>query len=414
MKKYLNPEPWERTLYIMLFVQLVSTMGFSIIFPFFPLYVNELGTNTGLSLEFWAGMVFSTQAVTMMFASPIWGAVADRYGRKPMVVRATFGGAVLVLMMGFVRSAEELALVRALQGLVTGVVPAASALVAAAAPRDRTGYAMGVLQLGLWSGVAVGPLIGGFMADTWGFRSAFITTSVLLTIAGLMVWLGVEEVFEAKESKQKASAAFIGQWKSILFAPGVSLIYGARAMSWLGRTMLVPIIPLFVVTLMPAGATGISTFTGLVVGIAAATGTASAVYLGKLGDRVGHRQILVGSAAASAIFYAATFFVASPWHLLLFQALAGAAVGGITPAVSAMLARYTEPGQEGAVYGIDSSVAAAARAVAPLISTSIIIWVGLAGTFVIAGFLFLLTAAMAIRWLPNYKPAPKQPQAQAL
>jgi DHA1 family multidrug resistance protein-like MFS transporter len=183
MKRLLDLEAWERTLYIMLFVQLVSTMGFSIIFPFFPLYVNELGTNTGLSLEFWAGMVFSSQGVTMMFASPIWGAIADKYGRKPMVVRATFGGAVLILLMGFVRSAEELTLVRALQGLVTGVVPAASALVAAAAPRDRTGYAMGVLQLGLWSGVAVGPLIGGFMADTWGFRSAFITTSVLLVLA---------------------------------------------------------------------------------------------------------------------------------------------------------------------------------------------------------------------------------------
>jgi DHA1 family multidrug resistance protein-like MFS transporter len=406
MKRLLDLEAWERTLYIMLFVQLVSTMGFSIIFPFFPLYVNELGTNTGLSLEFWAGMVFSSQGVTMMFASPIWGAIADKYGRKPMVVRATFGGAVLILLMGFVRSAEELTLVRALQGLVTGVVPAASALVAAAAPRDRTGYAMGVLQLGLWSGVAVGPLIGGFMADTWGFRSAFITTSVLLVLAGLLVSLGVEEVFEAKETGRKKKATFIGEWKSILFAPGVGLIYGARGMSWLGRTMLVPIIPLFAITLLPESE-HISTFTGLVVGIAAATGTASAVYLGKLGDRIGHRQILIGSAMASSIFYAATFFVATPWQLLLLQALAGAAVGGITPSVSAMLARYTEPGQEGAVYGIDSSVAAAARAVAPLVSTGLIVWIGLTGTFVLAGFIFLLTAAVTIRWLPDYKPVPQ-------
>lgn len=416
MRTIFTTNSWQRTLYIMVFVQFVSAMAYSIIFPFLSFYVQHLGTNTNLSLEFWVGMVFAVQGMTMMFASPLWGAVADRYGRKLMVVRAAFGGGLLVLLMGFARSAEELVVLRAIQGLVSGTVPAVSAMVAAAAPRERAGYAMGVLQLGLWSGVAVGPLVGGFMADTWGFRSAFVTTTVLLVIAGMLVWLGVQEVFEPKAKTQhpgghlRQSGAFIGEWRSILAAPGVGLIYGTRSLSWLARTMLTPIIPLFAASLLPESAK-VSTFTGLVVGVAAAAGTFSAVYLGRLGDHIGHRKVLVGSAIAGASFYILQLFVAEAWQFLLIHALAGAALGGIMPALSALLNRYTQPGQEGAVYGLDSSVAAAARSVAPLAGTSVAVWLGLPGTFAVAGAILLFTAAMSLRWLPDAKAVP-QPQAQ--
>lgn len=398
---------WKTTLYIMFFAQLMSAVGFSMIFPFLPLYVQALGTNTNLSLEFWAGMVFSAQAITMMVASPIWGTVADRYGRKLMVERAMFGGAILLLLMGFARSAEELVLLRAVQGLITGTVAAANALVAAAAPRERSGYAMGMLQMGLWSGIAVGPLIGGFMADTWGFQSAFIITAALLFIAGVTVWLGVEEGFEPAEAgKQKST--FVTDWRNILAAPGVSMTFSARSLSWLGRTMLVPIIPLFVQSLLPESG-HVSTFTGLVVGIAAATGTFSAVYLGKLGDRIGHRRVLIGSTLAVALFYFPQVFVTQAWQLLVLQALAGAGIGGVLPTISALLSGYTQPGQEGAVYGLDNSVVAAARSVAPLVGTGVALWFGLQTTFVVAGLLFLATALLVVRWLPEYRPA-AQPQ----
>lgn len=413
MRTSLKSKSWQQTLYIMLFFQFVSAMGFSIIFPFFPLYVQALGTNTTLSLEFWAGMVFSSQAITMMIASPIWGAVADKYGRKLMVVRAAFGGSVLILLMGFVRTAEELVLLRAIQGLVTGTVPAANALVAAAAPKERSGYAMGVLQVGQWSGIAVGPLVGGFMADTWGFRSAFVATAVLLFISGLLVWFFVDELFEPKPAQTKRSKrtpALVTAWWDILSAPGVGLIYGARLLSWLARTMLIPIIPLFVLSLLPEGASNVSTYTGLVVGIAAATGTASGVYLGRLGDRVGHRQVLMVSALAGAVFYAMQVLAADVWQVLLLQALAGAAAGGVIPSLSALLNQFTQPGQEGAAFGLDSSVAAAARAVAPLLGTGFAMWFGLSSAFVMAGGFLVLTAAMALLWLPDYKATPK-PQA---
>jgi MFS transporter, DHA1 family, multidrug resistance protein len=160
---------WQTTLWIMFVAQLLSAVGFSVIFPFLGLYVADLGTRTSLGIPFWVGMVFSSQALTMAIASPIWGSLSDRLGHKLMVERAMYGGAVVLLLMGFARSAEELVLLRTIQGALTGTISAANALVAAAAPRERMGYAMGTLQMGLWSGTAAGPLLGGVLADSFGY-----------------------------------------------------------------------------------------------------------------------------------------------------------------------------------------------------------------------------------------------------
>lgn len=394
---------WQRTLYITFLAQLLTAVGFSIIFPFLPLYVQALGSRTGLSIEFWAGMVFSAQGVTMMIASPIWGALADRHGRKLMVERAMFGGAITLALMAFARSAEELVLMRAIQGLVTGTVSAASALVAAAVPRDRTGYALGLLQVGLWSGVAVGPLIGGLMADAWGFRAPFLITGVLLAISGVVVWLGVQEEFTPPSEKAAGHQSFLLEWQRILVSPGVALTYWIRFLSWLGRSMIMPIAPLFVVSLLTDTARA-GTWTGLVTGISSATSVAGAVYLGRLGDRVGHRKVLVASLLAATFFYLPQSLVTEVWQLLMLQGLTGVAAGGMVPALSALLVRYTQPGEEGAVYGLDNSIVSAARAVAPLVGAAAAVWFGLRGTFAVTGLIFLLPALLAIWQLPEADP----------
>jgi MFS transporter, DHA1 family, multidrug resistance protein len=401
LSRLIGEEGWQRTLLIMFVAQLVSAIGFSNIFPFLPLYVQALGSRTTtFSVEFWAGMVFSAQAVTMMIASPFWGSLADRYGRKLMVQRATYGGAVILLLMGFVRSAEELVLLRAVQGLVTGTVSAANALIAASAPRERTGYAMGVLQVGLWGGVAVGPLIGGLLADSLGYRSTFVLTSLLLFAAGVLVHVGVQEKFAPALDVGERRLGFVSGWRHILAQPGVSLAYLLRFLSHLGRMMIIPVAPLFIQLLLPH-TQRVNTFTGLVIGLASAASTASAIYLGRLGDRIGHRQILMVSTLAAAMFYLPQAFVSHAWQLLMLQVLAGAAAGGIIPTLSALLAHYTNPGEEGSVYGLDNSIGAAGRAVAPLAGAAIAVWFGLRLTFAATGLLFLLMTLLALWYLPR-------------
>lgn len=391
---------WQRTLWFIFFAQFVSAMGFSVSYPFLPLYVHQLGTHTNISLEFWSALVFSGQAFAMMLISPFWGSVADRYGYKLMLERATFGGAVILLLMGFVGSAEELALLRTIQGLITGTIAAANALVAAITPRERIGYAMGILQIGQWSGVAAGPFIGGFTADAFGFQAAFVLTAGLLLISGVVIWRGVTE----STARQRRAVAHAPQtrngWRAIVTAPGVAVVYAARFLGGLGQTMLQPVLPLFIAVLLPRSDLVNST-TGLIVGLASAATTASAIYLGRLGDRVGHQRVLIASSLAAGLAYLPQALVTSAWQLLVLQMLAGVAIGGIIPTLSALLARYTPPGTEGAVYGLDNSISSAARAAAPLLGAAIAMLLGLRIIFALIGGVLLAAALLAAAGLPR-------------
>lgn len=336
----------------------------------------------------------------MMIASPFWGALADRYGRKLMVERAMFGGAVILLLMAFARSAEELVLLRAIQGLITGTIAAANALAASTAPRSHTGYAMGLLQVGLSSGVALGPLVGGAIADAYSYSAAFYFTSGLLFVSGALVWWGVEENTAELPGHNAAQTRFASDWKSILAAPGVSVTYSLRFLSQLGRSMILPVAPVFIQSLMH-GSSWLNTFTGLVVGVAAATTTLSAGYLGRLSDRIGPQRIVVTSALCATVLYFLHSLAFSGWQLLVLQALVGLALGGIVPSISAMLANYTQSSQAGAVYGLDNSIDAAGRSLAPLLGSTVAFLLGLRATFSATAALFLLLGVLASRKLPR-------------
>lgn len=397
---------WQRTVGVMFAAQLLASVGFSTIFPFLPNYVESLGARSGGSTLFWVSAVFSVQAVAMMIASPIWGAMADRYGRKLMVERALFGGAVIILLMGFARSAEELVLLRLIQGLTTGVVSAASSMVAAVTPRDRLGYAMGLMQTGQWAGVSVGPVIGGLLEYFVGYRLSFVVTAVLLFAGGVLVLLAVHEEFTPPVGRARGLGGMLAAWRDVVRAPGVALAYALRFTAWLGRTMLVPFLPLFVASItVRSDLAGI--YTGVAIGLASAAGTLSGVMLGRLSDRVGHKPVLVASALAAALFYFPMAFVHSVWHLMALNTLVGLAVGGVLPAISAMLARITSASAAGSVYGLDNSVGAAARAAAPLAAGAVVAFTSSGasanyrGLFVVTAALFVVTASLALWRLPG-------------
>lgn len=385
---------WRRNVYVLFVSQLLSTAGFGIVFPFLPLYVKELGVATRGSVEFWSGMVFSGQAVTMMIMSPIWGSVADRVGRKPMLVRATLGGAVILTLMGFVKNAEQLVVLRTIQGMITGTIAAANALVAGTSPREHSGESLGLLQTGNWVGIAAGPVLGGLIGDALGFRESFWITGVLLGISGLAVLFLVHEEFRPEGREHRRG--FFDDYSTILHAPGMVGLYTLNFMRSLGFSVILPIAPLLVMSLMGTER-GVATVTGTLMGVAAFTGAVSAVWLGRLGDRIGHRQVLVASAALAVIFYLPQPFVTSAWQLVLLQALSGFAAGGMVPAIGALMNLWTTSGGRGATYGLDNSVVAAARAVAPMLGSGVAIWFGLRGTFGAGVLIYTLAGFLAIR-----------------
>ena len=405
LKAFLKTPRWQRTLIVLFFSQMATAVGFSSIFPFLPLYVKSLGSSTGMSVEFLSGLVFSAQAFTMMFSSPVWGRLADRYGRKLMVVRACFGASIVILMMAFVDTAEQLVGLRALQGLISGTVAANSALLASQVPKKRMGYAMGTLQVGLGAGVAFGPMIGGIIADSFGYASAFYVTAAMLFLAGVVVAIGAREVFHPETSGERKGEGVIAFWKQLLKFPGVKPAYGIRFLIQLARNMLIPIMPLFVVELM-SEATRINSFTGLLIGARAAATTLSAMFLGRLADRVGHRKVAAVSAISAGVFYVPQCLVTAEWQFLLLTTLVGVALGGVIPTLSAILARYAESGAEGSVFGLDTSIRAGARSFAPLLGSWIALTWSLRGTFLVTGLILLATGLAAHFLLPE----PGQPR----
>jgi DHA1 family multidrug resistance protein-like MFS transporter len=290
------------------------------------------------------------------------------------------------------QSAEQLTLLRAVQGVLSGTIAAANALVAGSAPREHSGEALGLMQMGVWVGVAVGPLIGGVIGDLFGFRESFWLTGALLGLAGVAVIFWVQEDFTPPPPQERAG--FLNGYRALLRAPSMIGLYSLAFLQSLGQTIILPIAALFVGQLMgPASA--VATVTGLLMGTKALAGSLSAVWLGRLSDRVGHRKVLLFSAAAALLVYLPQPFVSAAWQLVVLQGLLGLANGGIIPATNALLNLHSPPGRQGATFGLSTSVNSAARSVAPILGALIAIWFGKRGVFGAAALVYGLLALLS-------------------
>jgi DHA1 family multidrug resistance protein-like MFS transporter len=379
--------------------------------PLLPLYLPALGVQGEKQIRIWAGVVSATHAVTMAIFGPIWGTLSDRYGRKVMVERAMFGGAVIISLMGLAQSAHQLALLRAVQGALTGTVTAANALVATTAPRERVGYALGMLQMAIYVGASLGPLVGGVVADSLGYRAAFWVTGGLLFTSGLGVLFLIKEEFEpvapsadaqnlAHAGKLTMRRRFWNRLAPVLGSASLLGVLGVRLLMRLGVRLLGPILPLFVQDIAPSGAR-VASITGLINGVSAAAGALGALGLGRVGDRWGYRGVLVACAFASALCYVPQAFVNDNVALLFLQAGTGLAMGGIVASLSASLARLAPEGQQGIVYGVDTTVVSVANALGPMVGSVLAAWIGLRVPFLFAAGIFGAAGVVTARLLPR-------------
>jgi DHA1 family multidrug resistance protein-like MFS transporter len=400
---------WRRNLYVIWLAELLAIVGFSVVLPFIPFYVQELGVTDPTQIKLWSGLLITVQAATMSAVAPVWGALADRYGRKMMVERAMFGGVVVIGAMGFVQTAPQLLVLRAIQGCITGTVPAATTLVASSVPRQRAGTALGLLQMAIWTGASAGPLMGGLIADAYGYRMSFWVTAGLLFLAGLAVHFFVEEQFKPTLGSSGQSESLRDGLMGVLQTKPLLVAFGVELLTRTGSRVTGPILPLFIQSLA-VEQTRVASVTGLVSGIGAASGALAAVGLGRLSDRVGHRIILLICAVASAVFYLPYSLAQSPGHVMLFQALTGAAVGGMIASLSATMARLSPEGRQGAVYGVDTSVTSFANAVAPMMGAGLAVLAGLRATFILTSVVFIVASLFVARLIPKPAPISVQPR----
>lgn len=338
-------------------------------------------------------MVFSGQAFTMTVASPLWGSLGDRYGRKLMLIRATLIGAIFMALMGFAQSAEQLVLLRTIQGLFTGILAAVNALAASIAPKEHSGYALGLMQMSRWVGIGVGPLLGGFLSGLFGFRETFWITAMLLALAGIAVVFWVDEDFKPAQGKDRPG--LLQSYRALFAAPGMQGLYGLTFLRSLGQTLVFPFAAFFMAELLGADDDA-AMMTGIMIGAASISGALSSVWLGRLGDRIGHSPILVWGAFITVLFYIPQPFVTSAWQLVLLQACSGAAIGAMLPSVAALMNLRTPPGTQGATFGLENSMNASARIFAPMIGAAISVWFGLRSVFTAGLVVYSIAALLAI------------------
>jgi DHA1 family multidrug resistance protein-like MFS transporter len=198
-------EPWQRNLYAIFIGQLFVMMGFNFASPFLPLFIQQLGNYSNEQAAFWSGIATAGLGIAMFFSAPLWGIVADRWGRKPMVLRAQFCSAFILGGLALSTNVFWVVGLRILQGFFSGTMTAAQAMVAGETPRDKMPFAMGLLITAMFTGTTVGPLLGGVLADIFGYRATFFITGALLFIGGIIVLFFTKENFVRPETRESAS-----------------------------------------------------------------------------------------------------------------------------------------------------------------------------------------------------------------
>ena len=400
-----RPINWQRNLAAIWTVQLLAIIGFSLRVPFLPFYLADLGVDTVQGQTLWSGMINAVGAGVMAISAPLWGIYADRHGRRLMLIRAAFGGMLTVGLMGLATAPWQLLGLRMLEGALTGTVTAATVLVATTTPKQRIGFALGMLQTAIFAGASLGPLIGGVLADRIGMRPTFFIAGAMLGLSGLLTVLVVRERFTPAPPKPREEDLALGRLERFLASARplftgalVTLIITLFVVRFAAMAVQ-PTMPLFVQQRAP-GTTDAASLAGIVLGVLGAASAASAVVLGRLSDRLGHRKILFISVVTAGILYLPMALVRSPWQLAVLLGLFGLAAGGMIPTANALIANLTPSHRRATMYGISSSSAALGGFAGPLIGATIAAALGFRVSFIVVGVMLLVLSAAVMRRIP--------------
>ena len=397
----MSDQSWRRNVYILFAAQFMVTTGLNCVNPFMPLFMKGLGTLTDTDAAFWGGLAMGASPLAMFLSAPLWGIVADRWGRKPMVLRAMFGGGVILGLVGLAPNIYYVVAMRFTQGVFAGTMAAASALVASLAPRDKIPFAMGLLMVSAFGGSTVGPLFGGFVADTLGARAAFFVTGGLILSAAVMVLAFVHEKFEAPPKGQAASLASL--WRLASSREMLPLLAVMCALQ-IGPQMLWPVIPLVVREMAPQGmAASLAGLALALMGVASALASAA---FSRFGAKMGLRRILIYSCFGCAALYLPPVWAATVLQLIAFIAFLGIFKGGLMASSNSLIGLSVASAQHGLAYGLGQSANSLGNGLGPLIGGSLASILGLRPVFVASSVLFLaLGTAIALLMRTAPRPA---------
>jgi len=383
---------WKKNLYIMWICQFLAMVGMSSIVPFLPLFIRDLGVTSIEETSKWSGLVFAGPFFVSLFLSSVWGNLGDKYGRKIMTIRATFGLAIAQVLIGFSQDINQLFLARMLQGALSGFLPAAMALIASNTPEEKTGYALGILQSSTAAGTVLGPLLGGVIADFLSFRAVFFVVAGLLAIVGIAIILFVKE---NKLEPAKKYYSFLDNWKFVLSNKKFLIPASLIMLTSLGISFVRPIFVLFVETL-EINKNFLPTITGALYSIVGVFSIFSAYWWGKHVEKIGLAKSLFIASLVTAIMYFLHSVIKNPYYLIPVRTLLGFGYGAITPLLFTRISQNVNKDRRGGVMGIGSSFQVLGNLIGPLFGGYAGAVIGFQFSFLITGLIFLVISILSI------------------
>ena len=383
-------ETWKRTVYISLVCVFCTAFGVSQLAPILPLYFHDLGVQTPEEMSLWSGLATGATYIIVCLAAPFWGRVADKKGRKITLIRSSFGMALCNALIAFQTTPEGVVLIRLIQGLVSGFYSASITLIASETPIERTGWALGLLASANLAGSLIGPLLGGYIADTVGIRNDFIIVGALMGLAGVLATIFIHENYVPKPNPEKLSIRKlkeqIPEFNSIVALCVASFIYAICIMS------LQPVISVYIKGIVPSDTENLAFIAGAVFSAMGIAQLMSSSPLGKLVDKIGPRKVLVVSLIYVGVLNIPQAYVSDVYQLAIIRFLQGFGLGGMLPALNTYLSSKTPREFTGQVFSYNQSCLFFGYFLGSVVGASLMAWLGFTTLFWVSGGLFIISA----------------------
>jgi len=342
-------EIWKRNLIVCWFGIFVASVGMSQIAPVLPLYIKHLGITNTASIAQLSGLAFGITYIIAAIFSPIWGYAADKYGRKPMILRASLGMAIVIGTMGLAQNVYQLIGLRLLQGAITGYSTACTTLIATQTDKEHAGEALGTLSTASIAGSLLGPMIGGYIAETLGFQPVFFITGALLLISFITTALFIKESFTREDKK---TLSLKETWSSV---PEKSLTITMFVTFFVLAVALYSVEPIITVyiTQLSRNTSHIALLAGLAFSASGLANIIAAPRLGRLSDKIGAHKVMLVALIIAGLIFIPQAFVKNPWQLMGLRFLLGLTTAGLTPSVSVLIKKITPDSLTGKVFGFN-------------------------------------------------------------
>ena len=376
---------------IMLITNFIVSASMTMIMPFISLFIDTLGDFSNSYVQKWAGLSFSATFISAFIMSPIWGRIADKYGYKPIMIINCFGIAISIFLMNYVQNVEQLLVLRLLMGTVTGFISTSNAFVSKNTSKNVAGKTLGTLQMGSVGGHLFGPVLGGLLADAVGFSYTFLLTACTITIAAIIIMIGIHEP-EMNNKKNSSVYTQKNIFMAIVHHRLLLNIMLVTSLIQIGNFSIQPLLSLYVADLTDAKQ--VSFLAGITF---SATGIGTfffSRYWGRLADNIGYEKVLTTLLFFSVFFVVPQAFVTSLWQLILLRVLFGISSGGLLPIMIAFIRRETPIEIQGEVMGYNQSFKFLGNVIGPVLGGTISSIASIPYVFYITGLLFLIATVI--------------------